>query len=57
MFKVNFIVNFEQVNAGWDKINFKIHDITTWETNNCNTLTYCPISEEVNGIKQYNLSR
>ena len=52
MFKVNFIVNFEQVNAGWDKINFKIHDITTCETNNCNTLTYCPISEEVNGIKQ-----
>ena len=20
-----------------DKVNFKIHDITTWKTNNCNT--------------------
>ena len=20
-----------------DKVNFKIYDVTTWETNNCNT--------------------
>ena len=32
-----------------DKVNFKTYDVTTWETNKCNT--YYSISQEVQAIR------
>ena len=40
-----------------DKINFKIYDVATSFTNNCNTATYCPISHEIKTTRQWNLGK
>ena len=36
------------------KVNSKIYNITDWTTNNYNT-QYCPISQEVKTIREWNL--
>ena len=36
------------------KVNFKIHNVTNWLTNNCK-YTHCPISHEVKTTTQWNL--
>ena len=33
-----------------NKVNFKIYDITTWETNNCKI--HCPISQELKTVRK-----
>ena len=37
-----------------DKVNFEIHDLATWFTDNCNT-HIAQISHKVKGIRQLNL--
>ena len=36
-----------------NKVNFRIHNVTIWLTNNRNT--HCPISQEIQATRQRNL--
>ena len=52
-----FIVTFWSSRKWLDwkyKVNFKIHDVTTWLTNNWNA-HITQISQEVKAIRQWNL--
>ena len=44
---------FDHVEKRLDKVNFEIYDVAAWLTNKCNT--YCPLSQEVKSIRQWNL--
>ena len=57
IFKFFVLAFWSCIKTGWlgSKVKFEIYIVTTWLISSCNA-HYCPISQEVKAIGQWNLA-